>query len=76
MSSKNSIHASEKQSENKARDKAEWKGRFRGVPEGVLGEVADVGSVSSSVSPASNTRVVFWSDVAFADKSCRSWYRL
>ena len=71
MSSRNSIHVSEKHSANRARDSAEWNGRLRDVADTLVGLVADVGRVSSSVSPESKTTVTGApeSEAAFAERS-------
>ncbi len=49
------MQLSVKHSENRARESAEWNGRFRTPLLGGNDALEGVGSVSSSVSPASNT---------------------
>ena len=70
MRRKNRVQLSVKHSENSARERAEWKGRFRTIV-GAVDADEGVGSTSSSVSPASNTTDA--SEGAFAERSCRSW---
>lgn len=67
------VQLSEKHSENKALERAEWKGRFLRTV-GTLDALDGVGRTSSSVSPASKTTTgVPGSGEVFAERSWRSW---